>query len=190
VFDDEAQAAAGGRPVLLGCAVMAAVLLGLGVVAGVTIAWLQSGADDGNVTLNLPESYARGTVTRIPERGILLSRLPDGRFVALYDLDDANREAAARRCRANVVTPSDPAAPLITKYLLRVSAEAAGEQLVFTETCNGAVYDAAGVRLDSDNRNLDRFAIATDADGRLVVETAKRSCSRREGAQARITVEC
>ncbi len=144
------------------------------------VIFLESGADSGKVALDPAEGYARGTVTRVAERGFYVVRLANGDFLALSDLDAANQETTERRCRVEPIAVSDPELPgLLEHYRASFSPMAAGSTLVFREACKGALYDLTGVRLDEDGANLDRFETLIDGGGRLVVNTAKRSCAAR-----------
>lgn len=149
------------------------------------VAFLESGSDDGRAVLDPVASYAVPSATRVPERGLWVVRLVPGDFLALADLDAANRAGSARRCRVYPVDATDPGLPeLLSRYRSRVSAEAAGMPFLFREDCNGALYDAAGVRLDRDGPNLDRIATDIDSRGRIVAHTARRTCTARDGAVA------
>lgn len=178
-------------PLALGC-LAAAGLAGLVVVMVILgVRYLESGSDDGNLPLDAAESYAKPSVTRSGEDGLWVVRTDKGEFFALADMDAANRLAAGRKCKVNPIGASDPAlAELLSRYRGSISAPAANIGLLFREDCNGAVYDAAGVRQDGEGPNLDRFATSVDSEGRLVVKTAKRSCTTRDGNESFAKTEC
>jgi hypothetical protein len=178
-------------PVLLGCTLLVGGLLAVFVTGAVFLVFIDSGSDSGEVTLEHVAVYPPGTVTRVADRGLFIVALPGGELLALSDLDAANRAASGRRCRVAPISSSDPAlARAIDEYDERLSAGAENSALVFREECNGALYDAAGVRIDRDGPNLDRFEVSVDDEERLVVDTARRTCSERSPADDLGTVEC
>ena len=153
--------------------------------------YLDSGANTGEMVLNDARAYADGSYEYVGERNYFVVRLPDSSFVALSDLDAANRATPDRRCRVQAVPPEDPGnAALIEAYGRRITPQAGGWNLVFRETCNGAVYDAAGIRLDRDGRNLDRFPASVDPEGRLVVDVSERECTERNGTNTFRSAAC
>lgn len=178
-------------PVALGCAFMVTVLVVLFIVGACVTVYLDSGANTGEMELDDARAYAPQSYQYVGERNYFIVRLPDRSFVALSDLDAANRANSQRRCRVQAVPPDDPAsAELLALHARRISSQASGWTLVFRETCNGAVYDAAGVRLDQDGRNLDRYPASISPEGNLVVDVSKRECSRRQESNVYRVVEC
>jgi len=178
-------------PVALGCAFMVTVVVVLFIIGACVTTYLDSGANTGEMVLNDARAYADGSYTYVGERNYFVVRLPDSSFVALSDLDAANRATPERRCRVQAVPPEDPGnTALIEAYGRRISSQAGGWTLVFRETCNGAVYDAAGIRIDRDGRNLDRFPASVDPDGKLVVDVSERECSERDGSNVARSVSC
>lgn len=177
---------AGPRPpVLLGCVSVAAFVGIVVLLAVAVIGFLESGANSGRLVLAPAESYSNGAVEFVAERNFFLMRLGDGSFVALSDLDAANRANPQRRCRVAPIPRSDPTLPqLLAGYAGRMSAKAAGATLLFREDCNSAVYDVTGVRLDGDAANLERFPVEIDSMGRVTVDVSKRICTKREGGNA------
>jgi len=179
------------RPVLLGCSAAAglATLAVLAVVA--LVAFLDSGADRGTVVLEQAAAYAPGTAEFVGSRGFYLVRVRSGDFYALSNLNAANRASQGRRCPVAPLPPNDPDyAGLLNQYRSRLSPRAEGATLLFREPCHGAAYDAAGVRLDADGANLDRYPVTVRGDGRVVVDVSVRSCTRREGASTLVTAAC
>jgi len=170
-------------PVLLGClSAVAVAVLAFGFVAFL-IVFLESGADTGKVRLEHAETYQRGTVQFIGAENLYLVRLMDGSFVALDDLDAANRARPERRCRVAILPASDERLPgIIGEYGAGMSPAAKGSALVFREDCGGAIYDVTGLRLDAEGRNLDRYPVTIDTAGKVVVDTSQRECSQRDGA--------
>jgi hypothetical protein len=71
-----------------------------------------------------------------------------------------------------------------------MSDEAAGSTVVFRESCNNAVYDVTGVRLDTEGRNLDRHPVSITDDGFLSVNVARRVCTERTAEELRAEVDC
>ncbi len=178
-------------PVLLGClSAVAVAVLAFGFVAFL-IVFLESGADTGKVRLEHAETYQRGTVQFIGAENLYLVRLMDGSFVALDDLDAANRARPERRCRVAILPASDERLPgIIGEYGAGMSPAAKGSALVFREDCGGAIYDVTGLRLDAGERNLDRYPVTIDAAGNVVVDTARRECSQRDGAELFAEASC
>lgn len=178
-------------PVLLGCvSALAFVIAVFGLVAFL-IVFLESGADTGKVRLEDAEAYAPGSVEFVGEENLFLVRLADGEYLALADLDAANRARPDRRCRVAPMQLTDARLPgILERYGAVMSDDAAGSTLVFREECGGALYDVTGLRLDGDGRNLDRYPVSIDGAGRLVVDTAKRQCSQREQLNAFAPTGC
>lgn len=178
-------------PVALGCSFAVATLV-IGALAVLAlVAFLESGADSGKLVLDPAEAYARGSVEFVGQRNFYLVRLADGSFLALNDLDRANRASQQRRCRVAPMGTTDPLLrQLLDTLSTRMSAAAAGSTLLFREDCNKAVYDITGLRLDTDGANLDRYAVATDARGRVTVDLSKRICTNRSVAAAVSFVPC
>ena len=178
-------------PVALGCTAVAGVIGLLAVAAILAVRYFDSGSADGSLVLDIAESYGQPSVTRSGENGLWVVRTDKGEFFALADMDAANRATAGRKCKVNPVGAADPVlAELLTRYRGSLSAPVSNVGLLFREDCNGAVYDAAGVRQDGPGPNLDRFATSVDGEKRLVVKTAKRTCSAREGTNASAKTNC
>ncbi|MCO5203307.1 MAG: hypothetical protein M9925_16620 [Chloroflexi bacterium] len=168
-------------PVLLGCVSLLAFVIAVFGLAAFLIVFLESGADTGKVRLEDAEAYAPGSVEFIGEEHLFLVRLADGAYLALADLDAANRARTERRCRVAPMQLTDARLPgILARYGAVMSDDAAGSTLVFREECGGALYDVTGLRLDAEGRNLDRYPVSIDSAGRVVVDTAKRQCSQRE----------
>ncbi len=178
-------------PVALGCTAAVGVLTLIAFIIVLGAIFLDSGADSGKVTLDVEDAYEPGSWTRVTARGFYLVRLLSGDFVALDDLDAANRLRTGQRCRVDTIAARDVTlAALLEKYAGRVTADAAGSPTLFREACNGAIYDLAGARVDGDGRNLDRLAITRDQAGRIVVNTARRTCTTRAGIETTIPSDC
>ena len=180
---DHGDGRAPDRPVLLGCVGMV-VAVGLVIFGGVLfVGFLESGSDTGHMKLRDAESYAPGSAEFVGERNFFLVRLPEGDFLAVADLDAANRAASGRRCRVQL-TQADTAEniELIEQYRGRFSADAGGAAAVFREDCNGVVYDIAGKRLTGEGRNLDRYPVTIDGSGFVVVDVSRRECSTAAGS--------
>ncbi|MEO9255234.1 MAG: hypothetical protein ABI305_06830 [Tepidiformaceae bacterium] len=178
-------------PVALGCtfAVLAVGIVVLIMVFG--IVFLNSGAKGGTVELNAPAAYAAGSLEYESSENFYLVRLRSGTFLALSDLDAANRANAAKRCRVAPISTADPELPaLLKQYAGGMSADAAGSSVLFRETCNGAIYDLTGARLDSAGPNLERLSIDTNRAGKLVVNVTKRTCTEHEGTNLFAPVKC
>jgi len=178
-------------PVFLGCFFAAAALVVV-ILGGVFfIRFLESGANNGKVRINLPEAYAPGSIEFNGDHNFYLVRFLDGSFVALSDLDAANRANQARRCRAQLATIADPSLGTPADTLsARMTAKASGATTVLRESCNGAVYDIDGARLNGDGANLDQYPVTLGKDGRLLVDTSTRVCSERSGASPFLSRAC
>ena len=183
---------AGPRPpVALGCLGVVAFLAILVVLGFAAVGFFESGANSGELVLAPADSYANGSVEFVAERNIYVVRLADGSFVALSDLDAANRASKQRRCRVARIPLADPQLPaLLTAYAGRMSAMAAGTTLLFREDCNSATYDVTGVRLDSEAPNLERHPVAINSAGNVTVDVSKRLCTRRDGANPLAPIAC
>jgi hypothetical protein len=169
-------------PVLLGCVSAAAFMVAVFGFFAFLIVFLESGADTGRVRLEDADAYAPGSVEFVGDESLFLVRLANGDYLALSDLDAANRSRPERRCRVAPIALNDERLPgILERYGGHMSADAAGSTLVFREECDGAMYDVTGLRLDAEGPNLDRYPVSIDETGHVVVETAKRQCSRREG---------
>lgn len=169
-------------PVFLGCFFAVAALLFVIFAAVFFIQFLESGANDGKVRLDVPDAYALGSVEFNGEHNFYLVRLPDATFLALSDLDAANRANQARRCRVALTDLTDGTLGSPAETLSRrMTPAATGATAVLRETCNGAIYDIAGARLNGDGPNLDRFPISVASDGHLRVDTSARTCTQRNG---------
>lgn len=168
-------------PVLLGCVSVVAFVVAVFGFFAFLIVFLESGADTGKVRLEDADAYAPGTVDFVGEENLFLVRLADGDYLALADLDAANRARPERRCRVAPLQITDTRLPgILERYGSRMSAEAVGSTLVFREECDGAMYDVTGLRLDAEGPNLDRYPVSVDSTGHVVVDTSKRQCSERQ----------
>lgn len=178
-------------PVFLGCFTAVAVLVLLFGLGAFLIVFLESGADTGKVRLEDAEAYAPGTVDFVGEENLYLVRLQGGDYLALSDLDAANRARPERRCRVAPLAVTDSRLPgILERYGGRMSAAATGTTLVFREDCGGAMYDVTGLRLDAEGRNLDRYPVSIDETGHVVVDTSKRECSERHETGQYVDVKC
>jgi hypothetical protein len=178
-------------PVAFGCFLGVAALLLVAVIVGFLVIFLKTGSESGTITLDPAASYGPGTIAAEPAHNLLIVRLADGDFVALADLDAANRASAGRRCRVSPIPANDPSLPgLLQRYQSRFSPAAAGTTTILTESCHGAMYDITGVRLDSDGPNLDRYETGTDSKGNLTVKLGKRTCSQRQGSNPFTRIPC
>ncbi|MCK9517740.1 MAG: hypothetical protein M0R74_01755 [Dehalococcoidia bacterium] len=188
---DDSQAAPAVRPpVALGCFGMAAAVVAIVGVVIFGIQYLESGTST-RVALGPAASYAPSSITFEAEHNLYIVRMGDGTFFALSDLDAANRAKPGRRCRVSLIPTDDPALPgILELHRNDFSPRAAGSTAVFRETCNGALYDATGVRLNGEGLNLDRHEYSVDDSGRLEVKTAVRHCTRHEGADYFAPVDC
>lgn len=163
----------------------------LGGIAAFAVIFLESGADTGNVRLDIPEAYAPGAAEYIGASNFYLVRLRDGSFLALSDLDAANHANQSHRCRVQL-TPINAASLGVPVERLRgqASPQAAGANVVLTESCNGAIYDITGLRLDSPGRNLDLHPVSIGKDGHVMVNVRTRECSERTADSTVAMVDC
>lgn len=184
------SSASAPKPVFAGCFGMVVVaVLGIGAIVFVFL-FTSSGSNTGEIVLRPADSYAMGSVEFVPERNFFLVRLPGG-FLALADMDAANRSAEGRRCRVSIVQGDDPALPgLLEDFEENQGAAAEGTTLLFRETCNGAVFDVTGQRIDANGPNLDRYATRVNDDGELVVNVSRKECSESTGGGLRTEIRC
>lgn len=179
------------QPKALGCAALLAVLVFLGFGALFVVIFLQSGANTGELELKEAEAYARGSYEFVGERNFFIVRLADGSFLALSDLDAANRAAEGRRCRVAPIATTDPTLPgLLERYRAQLDGQAEGVTLLFREDCNGALYSVLGERLDAATANLDRYDVTINERGRVVVDVSRRHCSSGPVDAADSQVQC
>lgn len=178
-------------PVALGCfsAVAAAVLAAFVLV--LLVVYLESGANTGDVALEPAGAYAPGSVEFVRGHNVYLVRLPGGEFIALSNLDAANRATPGRQCRVAPIAAGAPdLAALVLRYRHEFSPAARGSEFLFREDCNGAVYDVAGLRLDAFDYNLERHPTTIDDTGRVVIDVSERICTVRTQSDAFAPVEC
>lgn len=180
------------RPVLGGCLGMLLVAVLLVGMATFVLIYLDSGADRGQLALRDYRSYEEGSVEYVGDRNLWLVRFSDGGFVALDDLDRANRGARGERCRVQIVGAEDRRLPeMLDDYQGSFSERARGLPFLFHESCNGAVYDADGHRLDEAGPNLDRYRVGRrEETGQLVVDVSERICSEPRGDEDFARVQC
>ncbi len=125
-------------PVLLGCVSAVAFVVAVFGFFAFLIVFLESGADSGKVQLEDAEAYAPGSVEFVGEENLFLVRLANGQYLALSDLDAANRARPERRCRVAPVPPSDARLQgSLERYGSRMGADAAGSTLVFGRSATG-----------------------------------------------------
>ncbi len=181
-----------GRPPLLvafGGVAMVILLVVFGV--GACIVFLESGADSGEVAVGQAGAFSPGTVEYYSERNLFIVRLRDGSFHVVSDLDAANRANDQRRCRVRLVAGNDPAvAERMDRLGARLTPVAAATTVVFTEDCNGAIYDITGVRLDVDGPNLDTYPSHIDERSQLVADLSRRTCTERTEGELALAVRC
>lgn len=176
---------------VLGCGTLLLALAVFVLLGMCTVRYLESGANSGKVTLLPYESYEVGAFEYEVAHHFFLVRLAPETFLALSDLDAANRVALGRRCRVAPIATNDPALPsLLERYASRLNPALAGSTLLLREGCFGAVYDASGLRLDRDGRNLDRHPVTVDETGNIVVDTSRRICTERSGSELFAPVPC
>jgi hypothetical protein len=128
----------------------------------------QHGYDAGQAA-----AYQPGTVNYLEAQHVFVTRLPDGGFIALYDLATRQQELGGD-CRLQFqdtagVGTLDPL-PGMTGAIV--------------EECNGvrAVWRADGkYAFGADYGDLDRFNTSVDAAGHLIIDTDSRSCTRSRG---------
>lgn len=177
-------------PVALGCAVFALLVAIAVVVGGFCVAFLGPGTA-GQAVLDVPEAYAPGTATFVPDRNVYLVRLGDGTFLALSDLDAPNRARPGQRCRVSPIGRNDPALPeLVDRYRDQFSPAAAAANFLFRDPCAGTLYDFTGVRVGTPGPNLDRHPVSLNDAGRITIDLNKRQCTQREGSDFFAQVTC
>lgn len=186
------RAPAPGRPsALLGCLTVLVLVAALALGAVSCVAFLDSGADAGELILEQAESYRPGALRYFGESNVFLVRLADGAFVALSDLDQANRAAEGARCRVASASVADAAVAEHYRSVVGSESPAArGAGIVLWESCNNALYDVIGTRLVGPGYNLDRHPVSVLEDGRVAIDLAERECSQRTEEQFRVPVDC
>ncbi len=177
-------------PVALGCfGMVAAVVVVVGIVI-FGIQYLESGTRTKAI-LGQAASYAPSSITFEPNYNLYIVRMSDGTFIALSDLDAANRASPGRRCRVQPIPTDDPELPgILERHRNAFSPRAAGSTAVFRESCNGALYDVTGVRINGEGPNLDRHDVEVDDSGFLRVNTSVRRCTQRIDNQPYAPIDC
>ena len=179
------------RPIAMGCALAAMVVAGLVVFVVFATLFFESGAETGKIRLEVAESYALGSIEFVAPRNFYLVRISPREFIALSDLDAANRANPQRRCRVSPIPRDDPGlTALLERFAAATNPAASGSTLIFRETCNGALYDVTGLRLNGPGSNLDRYPVAIDSAGRVTVDVSKRRCSERVEQELFAEIDC
>ena len=118
-------------------------------------------------------ALAPGSVNYFEQEHIFLTHLPDGEFVALYDRSSRQQELNGD-CRVQYEETSG----------IGTLAPIAGTTGALVEECN---KDRAVWRVDgkfsfgNSYGDLDRLNVHTDAQGRVIVDTDSRTCTRSRG---------
>jgi hypothetical protein len=119
------------------------------------------------------DEYARGDVNYFEDEHVLLTRLADGSFIALYDKSTKQQELGSD-CRLFYdETASLGALPPLE-----------GIRGAIVEECEGTrgVWRADGVKAGGAGYgDLDRFNTATNSAGDLIIDTSQRTCTRSRG---------
>jgi hypothetical protein len=185
------RTAAPQRPVAMGCALAAMTIVCLVGAIVFAVIFFDSGATSGKVQMEAAEAYAVGSIEFFGARNFYLVRISSREFIALSDLDAANRLNPQRRCRVSPLPRDDPALPrALERFENATNPAARGSTIVFGEGCNGALYDVTGLRLSGEGQNLDRYPVAFNSTGHLTVDVSKRICSERVGAELFAEIEC
>ena len=114
-----------------------------------------------------------GSVNYFEQEHIFLTHLPNGQFVALYDRSSRQQELHGD-CRVRY----DETAGIGTLEPIP------GTIGAFVEECNNAraVWRVDGTfSFGNSYGDLDRFGVRTDAQGRVIVDTTSRTCTRSRG---------
>lgn len=114
-----------------------------------------------------------GSVNYFEQEHIFLTHLPNGQFVALYDRSSRQQELHGD-CRVRY----DETAGIGTLEPIP------GTTGAFVEECNNAraVWRIDGqFSFGNSYGDLDRFDVRTDAQGRVIVDTTSRTCTRSRG---------
>ncbi|MCC7365764.1 MAG: hypothetical protein IT303_15475 [Dehalococcoidia bacterium] len=189
--DDEGYEPIQRPPILLGCGLMALLVVAVAFIGGFCVVFLESGTD-AKAVLDVPARYGIGTVTFVPDENVYLVRLADGTFVALSDLDAYNRARPGARCRVSPIGTTDPElARLLQEHRDEFSPAASAANYLFRDPCAGTLYDITGVRVGTPGPNLDRHEVGIDEkSGKVTVDVANRICTTREGSDYFAPVEC
>lgn len=114
-----------------------------------------------------------GSVNYFEQEHIFLTHLPDGQFVALYDRSPRQQELNGT-CRIHYEETAG----------IGTLAPIAGTTGAFVEDCDNAraVWRVDGKRsFGNSYGDLDRLDVRTDAQGRVIVDTESRTCTRSRG---------
>lgn len=162
----------------MGCLLRAAIAVAIGIALVIAIGFAFDQGDNADQPQNgydagLADGYTPGTVSYLEAQHIFVTRLPDGGFIALYDLSTHQQELGGD-CRLQF----QDAAGVGTLDPL------AGMTGAIVEECNGirAVWRADGrYAFGADYGDLDRFDTSVNTAGHLVIATDSRSCTRSRG---------
>lgn len=156
--------------IVLALAVLVALFVGIGLLfdQGDNAQQPQRGYDAGEA-----EAYQRADVNYLETERIFVTRLADGTFIALYDKSPKQQEQRSD-CRVSY----DENAQLGPLEQLD------GMRGAFVEVCEGAraVWRVDGVRsTGAGYGDLDRFRTSVTREGRLLIDTRERTCTRSRG---------
>jgi len=150
------------------------------VLTGIVIA-IGTFFNEGDNADQPMHGFVAGTVAALPpgsvnyfeQEHIFLTHLPAGEFVALYDRSPRQQELNGDcRIRYEETAGIGTLAPI------------AGTTGAFVEECNNAraVWRVDGKRsFGNSYGDLDRLDAHTDAQGRVIVDTESRTCTRSRG---------
>ncbi len=170
--------APGRRFNVSGCLVRAGVAIIVLVGVVVAIGTIFNEGDNADQPV---QGFVAGTAAALPpgsvnyfeQEHIFLTHLPNGQFVALYDRSSRQQELNGTcRIRYDETSGIGTLAPI------------PGTIGAFVEECNNAraVWRVDGkFSFGSSYGDLDRFGVRTDAQGRVIVDTASRTCTRSRG---------
>jgi hypothetical protein len=119
------------------------------------------------------ENYERGDLTEVAPQRLWIVRLEDGEFIALY-----NKSPKQQQLGSNCRVRYDESAQLIALPQLP------GFSGAFVEECEGltATWRADGrFAGGAGYGDLDRFETSVTDDGRLIVDTNSRTCTKSRG---------
>lgn len=124
------------------------------------------------------KEYPVGVVIPVESEHLFITRLQDGRFVAVYDKSPRQQELRGGcRVRYDTTSPALGSVPQLPGFS-GAFVEECGSQARTVWLADGTFAFGAGYP----GVNLDRYATRVDSNGNLIVDLTTRSCTKSRGA--------
>ncbi|MBF6599489.1 MAG: hypothetical protein IVW36_03140 [Dehalococcoidia bacterium] len=159
--------------VVIAAAVVTAIVIGIGFAFDQGTKAPATSYDAGPAN-----EYPVGVVIPVESEHIFITRLQDGRFVAVYDKSPRQQELRGNcRVRYDTTSPALGSVPQLPGFS-GAFVEECGSQARTVWLADGRFAFGAGYP----GVNLDRYATRVDSTGNLIVDLASRSCTQSRGA--------